>query len=245
MRGLVAGNWKASCSADDLASFRDWPRAIETGDRIEMFIAVPTLYIERAKSCFPSYIKVGAQDASIFERGSHTGEVCAEMLRECGVEHVILGHSERRTELGETNEAISLKINQVLKGGLRPVLCIGEPQKVRSEKKYIRYLKAQFEESLGSISSKEIDVAYEPAWAIGSGTVPSVGEIAEVVQEISSWMEEHRIKGRILYGGSVVPENAKEIARIGGIRGLLIGGASHSRQFIEIARIFSENFGHS
>lgn len=182
-------------------------------------------------------LKLGAQNCASFEQGAHTGDVAADMLKDAGCDYVILGHSERRQNQGETNAGVKMKAEIANKNDLTTIICVGETLEKREQGKANEVVGEQLDGSLSALSTPENTViAYEPVWAIGTGKTASLQDIQEMHEFIK---EKLAPKGdfRILYGGSVKPENAKDILSIESVNGALIGGASlKSDSFIEIAK---------
>ena len=173
---------------------------------------------------------IGSQTVSQFNEGSHTGEITAKMLAECGVNFCLVGHSERRTHNGESTEILIKQIANLLEFGIVPVLCIGESLQERQGGKYFEVLQHQL-----SVFQERCIVAYEPVWAIGSGLIPKMEEIVEVKNFIKSTCK----NAKVLYGGSATSGNIKEILNTG-VDGVLIGGASLK---IEEVKKFKEIVG--
>ena len=174
--------------------------------------------------------KLGAQNCFWEEKGPYTGEISPKMLKDLGVEYVIMGHSERRMHLGETDEMINRKLKAALKSGLRPVLCVGEKKGENSRK----IIESQLSLDLSGISKKDlrkIIIAYEPIWAIGTGNFCEPNKAAETLKFIKS-----KAKNMVLYGGSVDSKIADHYTK-NGFDGLLVGGASlNAKEFIKIAK---------
>ena len=167
-------------------------------------------------------IAMGGQDCHAQEEGAFTGDVSAKMLRQCGCEFVILGHSERREHHGETNEQVKAKAETALEHGLVPVICIGESAQEREGGNTLPVIERQIAESIPQ-SDEEMVIAYEPIWAIGSGKTPTLEEVAEVHDFIKKQLHKPL---PVVYGGSVKPANASEILAIDHVDGVLVGGAS-------------------
>lgn len=233
-RRLVGGNWKLMCDSGTLDMLGGLRRGQFRG--VDAFIAVPSIYIPLARGAFPDYVAVGAQDVSEYEEGAYTGEVSARMLREQGVRYVLLGHSERRLHLGESCERVQSKLQRCLGHGLRPVLCIGESSDCRRAGGHLGFLRDQLRRSVGSAGNIELDIAYEPVWAIGGDETASCDDIAEAAEHIRGWAEELQLRGRVLYGGAVSMENIDSIAAVQSIDGVLVGGSSLSAEFGRIAQ---------
>jgi triosephosphate isomerase len=244
---LIAGNWKM---------YKTGPEAVETAMELEklcsdvtdvdVMIAPTYLSLPLVSTTLrDSRIKVGAQNLYFENQGAFTGEVSAEMIKTAGAEYVIIGHSERRQYFGETDESVNKKIRAVIGSGLKPVLCIGETETDRDEEKTFPILDKQVSNGLKGLSFDELGnlvLAYEPVWAIGTGKTASVDQVDEVHQYLRSLLEklfskDFSGKARILYGGSVNPDNVKELMGIKDVDGALVGGASlDSDTFINIIK---------
>lgn len=174
-------------------------------------------------------INLGAQDCSASEKGAFTGDVSAAMVKDSGAEYVILGHSERRQFYHETDDVVAKKIDQAVRGKLIPILCIGESKEQRDKNEFKEFLRKQIENSIPqNLKIEQLILAYEPIWSIGTGVVPTCGEIAETLEFIrEELLKNKNISGfKILYGGSANAENSKEILETRNVDGLLVGGAS-------------------
>lgn len=224
MRTLIAANWKMHGMPDWVSKPEEFNRLLPYKDRrnLDVILCPPfTLIADLVRAANDTHIDIGGQNCHSEIEGAHTGEVSAEMLAACGAAFVIVGHSERRA-MGETDQVVRAKAVAAKRAGLTPIICVGEPLSVREACGAVEYVINQLVNSI----PKDIDgyvVAYEPIWAIGTGKVPSLSDIEEMHIEIS------RLVGsevQILYGGSVKPDNAKEILSLGSVNGALIGGAS-------------------
>ncbi len=217
---LVA-NFKAH--AVDIAAYVARLRQIEAG-RVELILAPSLLYLSRAGSAFP----LAAQDVSAFKEGAYTGEVSASMLQGLGVRYALIGHSERRRLLHENGTLLSEKFNRCVEGGIHPIVCVGETLSEHTAGMHLEAIERQIAEVFAESSFIPM-FAYEPVWAIGSGKIPSITSIQEVVALIKKIVP----KAKVLYGGSVNKENARAIGEI--TDGLLVGSASNNvENFIEI-----------
>lgn len=223
---MVAGNWKMNGSMTLLNTFVEGLNAESTLDTV---LCVPAPYFAAAAE--GKYI-LGAQDCSQFESGAHTGDVAVSMLIDLGVEYVIVGHSERRQDHSESNLVVAQKVQTVLKAGLLPILCVGEPLEVREAGQVNEFVFEQLHAVLAVCGKEFLDncvIAYEPIWAIGTGKTASPEQAQEVHkyirQEIVKW-NENAISTRLLYGGSVNASNAEALFAKPDIDGGLIGGAS-------------------
>jgi len=223
---MVAGNWKMNGSLALVKTFVD---DLENEQNIDIVLCVPSPYLAAAGK--GEYV-LGAQDCSQYEAGAHTGDSSTSMLKELGVEYVIVGHSERRQDHAESNDIVAQKVQQVLKEGLTPILCVGEPLEVRESGEVNAFVLAQLEavnQLCGSDFLNNCVIAYEPIWAIGTGKTASPEQAQEVHQyirsEIVKWNPEAEAT-RLLYGGSVNAKNAEALFAQPDIDGGLIGGAS-------------------
>jgi len=178
-----------------------------------------------------SVVKTGGQDCHAKNSGAHTGDISAEMLADAGCAFVIVGHSERRTDHGETDADVKAKALAVAEAGLTPIICIGETQALREAGETLKVLESQLRGSVPtSLTGAEQVVAYEPVWAIGTGLVPEIEDIREAHAHIRKVLTEMGVADadqvKLLYGGSVKPGNAKEILSVANVNGALVGGAS-------------------
>ena len=178
-----------------------------------------------------SVVKTGGQDCHAKSSGAHTGDISAEMLADAGCAFVIVGHSERRTDHGETDADVKAKALAVVEAGLTPIICIGETQAQREAGETLKVLESQLRGSVPtSLTGTEQVVAYEPVWAIGTGLVPEIEDIREAHAHIRKVLTEMGVADadqvKLLYGGSVKPGNAKEILSVANVNGALVGGAS-------------------
>jgi len=240
-QALVVGNWKMHGSADSVDTLLGG--LANTADFSGAQVAVCPTYVHLAQVvdyCRSLPIGVGAQDCSHVQSGAYTGEVAAQMLAEAGCDSVIVGHSERRQYHSESDSMIAAKIGAAIEAGLQPILCVGEALEQRESGEAERVVGAQLQGALQNQASLNgLVVAYEPVWAIGTGLTAT----PEQAQEMHAFIREQlaTIKGcdvsgtRILYGGSVKPDNAKALFENEDIDGALVGGASLKAQdFAEI-----------
>jgi triosephosphate isomerase (TIM) len=244
---LIAGNWKMNkTSADAVALAREVVAASGAQSDVEVVICPPFTALEGVAAAIDgSLVKLGAQNMHFEASGAFTGEVSAPMLRALFATHVILGHSERRTLFGETDELVNKKVLAALKNQLRPILCVGEVLAEREAGSTLKVVQAQTERALDGVSrelSASIVIAYEPVWAIGTGKVATTEQAQEVHGFIRGLLtklygEAAAQRVRILYGGSMKPANAPDLLSQKDIDGGLIGGASlESRSFTELIR---------
>ena len=223
---LVAGNWKMNGTAADLAEAR--AIAAGAGENVDVALCVPATLIERAVRALPGFA-IGGQDVHSTGSGAHTGDVSAMMLVDAGAKLTIVGHSERRADHGETNTDVRCKTEAAVAAGLDVILCIGESLAVREAGEAIAIVSLQLADSVPDTAAR-LTVAYEPIWAIGTGKVPSVGDIAAMHSALRARLVasfgDAGAAVRILYGGSVKASNAAEIFAIADVDGALVGGAS-------------------
>jgi triosephosphate isomerase (TIM) len=231
MKKLAAGNWKMNGTAGSLAEVVALLSA-HPDPACEMLLCPPTtLTAQMADLAKGSALHVGAQDCHAKPQGAHTGDISVAMLKDAGATHVILGHSERRTDHGETDALVRAKAEAAVDAGLVAIVCIGETEAEHDAGKTLAVIGAQLDGSIpGGSTAASLVIAYEPVWAIGTGRTPTLSEIAEVHSFLRG-----RLRGlvgaeaegvRILYGGSVKPSNAADIFAVPHVDGALVGGAS-------------------
>ena len=203
-----------------------------TANGPECLICPPTTILATAKAAVGDKpLKLGAQDCHTAEKGAHTGDISVAMLTDAGANYIIVGHSERRADHGETDAEVKAKAEAILAGGALPIICIGETLAQREANDTLRIISSQMAGSVPNANpAAKIVIAYEPVWAIGTGLTPTSEQIAEVHTAIRGHLKEQFGAGaediRILYGGSLNPKNADEILAIADVDGGLIGGAS-------------------
>ncbi len=246
IRPLVAGNWKMNGTRDALDELKAIAEGVPGVDAdISTLICPPAtlLYVATALAT-ESPLEIGAQDCHEAASGAHTGDISAEMIADCFGTHVIVGHSERRTDHDETDELIEAKAKAAYSAGLVAIVCIGETEAERKGGQTLNVLKRQLAGSVPEDATADNTViAYEPVWAIGTGLTPSVGDVEEAhafmrAQLVERFGEEGG-KMRILYGGSVKPGNAVELLGIANVDGALVGGASlKSADFLAICKAY-------
>ena len=209
----------------------------------DVVFCVPFTHICKAVSAAQGTgIEIGAQNAYFEESGAYTGEVSLEMLKDLGVSYVVLGHSERREIFGETDEMINKKVLKTLEAGLKPILCVGEKLEERKQDITIELVRLQTKVGLQGVSAaqmKEVVIAYEPVWAIGTGLVATneqAEEVCKAIREVLAEMYDQTTADgvRIQYGGSVNGGNAKDLFAMPNIDGGLVGGASLKEEFIDV-----------
>jgi triosephosphate isomerase (TIM) len=230
-RPYIVGNWKMHGTRAMLSEARAIDRAAERLMKAEVALAPPFTLIHATRK-EASLIGVGAQDCHAADGGAHTGDISAAMLKDAGAGFVIVGHSERRADHGETDADVKAKAESALAATLGVIVCVGETEAERDAGKAEKVVCKQLEGSLpeADASTGKITVAYEPVWAIGTGRTPTVEDIAAMHAAIRAKLGEIYGEGaaavRILYGGSVKPENAAEILAVPEVGGALVGGAS-------------------
>lgn len=209
---------------------------------VDVLIAPSFVSLESFRKNLSEKIEVSAQNLSQFDDGAFTGEVSTSMLKDIGVENVIIGHSERREKFFESNEIVNAKVKKALADDFHVILCLGEALEVKTENKEVDFVKDELLKSLHGIENlQNITIAYEPIWAIGTGKTCSAEDAEKMCREIRDIINKNygeiSKEIRILYGGSVKPSNAREILSEENIDGVLVGGASLDVEgFIEIIK---------
>ncbi|MDH3195392.1 MAG: triose-phosphate isomerase [Hyphomicrobiales bacterium] len=232
MRKLIAGNWKMNGIAADLGEARDIADgARNVGRDVTVMICPPATLIDRmAGMAVGTPLQIGGQDCHAGQSGAHTGDISAEMLADAGASAVIVGHSERRADHGESDAAVRAKAEAAARAGLTAIICVGETEAERDAGVAPSIVEAQLDGSVPQLNPSGLVIAYEPVWAIGTGKTATADDIAAMHHHIRSWLA-----GRfgadgsqiaILYGGSMKPANAAGILAIADVNGGLIGGAS-------------------
>jgi len=232
---LIAGNWKMHKTVEEAEQFIQalLPR-VSTAEGVDVAICPAyTALAAMVDSTRGSRVAVYAQNMHQADHGAFTGEVSAAMLNELGVHGVILGHSERRELFGETDKALAQKVPAALEAGLLTVLCVGETEEERERGDTERKLRHQVQEDLARVDTErlgEVVIAYEPIWAIGTGQVATSDQAQEAIAFVRALVadrsREQARRTRILYGGSVKPDNAAELLALADVDGALVGGAS-------------------
>ena len=232
---IVAGNWKMNFTTSKAETFvKEMKDKINT-DAVEVVLCVPYLDLYAVKTILAgTHIKLGAQNMHYMDEGAYTGEISGRMLGELGVPYVIIGHSERRERFGETDTTVNLKALKALEHKITPIICVGESQKQRKQNRTAGVLRKQINFALDEFTPLQVSsvvIAYEPIWAIGTGetaTSQQADEACELIrtQVRNQFGHDAAEKVRILYGGSVGPDNAKELFNMQNIDGGLVGGAS-------------------
>jgi len=226
-RQLIAGNWKMNgLKADGLGLARDIAARARAGTpACDLLVCPPaTLIAAVGEVIAGSGVALGGQNCHAAEKGAHTGDVSAEMLKDAGCGYVIVGHSERRQNCGETDAVVNGKVAAAWRAGLVAILCVGETRAEREAGRAKDVVSGQLRGSLPEgADSARVVIAYEPVWAIGTGLTPTLADIEEIHRAIRAAIPSG---ARILYGGSVNPKNAAEILGLDGVDGALVGGAS-------------------
>ena len=244
IRPLIAGNWKMNGLKASAAEFDAMlAGAPEVAGKADLLVCPPATLIARfaEKAGSSTCLAVGAQDCHPEASGAHTGDISAEMLTDAGAKAVIVGHSERRADHGESDVLVRQKAEAAWRAGLVAIVCIGETLEQRDGGQTLKICSGQLDGSLpDGTRSRNIVVAYEPVWAIGTGLTPTPGDVEQIHRFIRELLTK-RFNGegaaiRILYGGSVKPSNARELLAVPNVNGALIGGASlKAADFLAIA----------
>lgn len=245
-RPLVAGNWKMNGLKAALAEIEAMAQGYDEGlrARIDLLVCPPATLVAAAAGLAAGRIALGGQDCHPKASGAHTGDVSAEMLADAGATHVIVGHSERRTDHAEADAIVKAKAEAGLRAGLVAIVCVGETEAERRSGRTLDVVGGQIAGSLPEgATAANLVIAYEPVWAIGTGLTPTAGDVAEVHGFIRAALGE-RLGGegagvRLLYGGSVKPSNAVELMGVANVDGALVGGASlTAKDFLGIAAAY-------
>ena len=230
-RPYIVGNWKMHGTRSMLSEARAIDRAAERLMKVEVALAPPFTLIHATRK-EAGLIGVGAQDCHAADGGAHTGDVSAAMIKDAGADFVIVGHSERRADHGETDSDVKAKANSALAAGLDVIVCVGETEAERDAGEAERVVARQLDGSLPETdnAADKVTVAYEPVWAIGTGRTPTVEDVAamhrSIRQKLVAIYGDEAAGVRILYGGSVKPDNAAELLAADEVGGALVGGAS-------------------
>ncbi|HEV3241883.1 MAG TPA: triose-phosphate isomerase [Methyloceanibacter sp.] len=234
IRPLVAGNWKMHGLSASLAELRSLQALLTQGPHVaaDIMLCPPATLLAQARYVLTdSAVMLGAQDCHPNAEGAHTGDISAEMLADAGAAAVIVGHSERRNDHGETDAVVAAKAAAAHRSGLTAIICVGETAAQRRDGATLNIVERQLDGSLPALATAHNTViAYEPVWAIGTDWTPTPRDVAAV----HSFIRERLGKAlgaaggelRILYGGSVKPNNARELLAVGNVNGALVGGAS-------------------
>lgn len=245
---IIAANWKMNMTVSEAEAFLStFLHELGSEGGVDVVIIPPFTALSKVSEILSrgQQAKLGAQNMHAEKSGAFTGEISAQMLRELYVRYVVLGHSERRTLFGETDEVVNRKVRSAIDAALRPIVCIGETLEQRDAGQVESVLRRQLEGSLHGLSARELSdtvLAYEPVWAIGTGRTATPDQAQDAHAFIRKTIGEHwdaatAEKVRIQYGGSVKPQNAAELLHAPDIDGALVGGASlEPRGFAEIVK---------
>jgi triosephosphate isomerase len=234
-RPLIAGNWKMNLKRDEAVNLARGVGAAAGDGEVDVLVCPSFVYLDAVSQAVQgSKVAVGGQDVYFEEKGAFTGETSTGMLKEVGCSYVILGHSERRNVIGEDDALINQKLLAALAAGLTPILCVGELLEEREGNKTKEVVQSQMDGSLAGVTEEQIAqcvIAYEPVWAIGTGKTASPEQAQEVHADLRTLLATRYNQAiadgvRILYGGSVKPENAAQLMACPDIDGALVGGAS-------------------
>lgn len=232
---VIAGNWKMNKTMQEVQQFMKEVKDVQTTEHTEAIVCAPfpylTTLVSEAKG---SNIKIAAQTMHFEENGAFTGEVSPMMLKDIGVSHVVLGHSERREYYNETDESVNKKVLAAFRHQLRPIVCVGETLEQREANETLSHIKSQVEQALKGVAEEEIVqtiIAYEPIWAIGTGKTASsedANDVCRHIRQVVAKLASPEVAEQVVvqYGGSVKPENIEELLATSDIDGALVGGAS-------------------
>ena len=248
IRPLVAGNWKMNGLQVSLDEFDQMGAGNDVALRrlVDLMICPPaTLVSALAHAAIGQAVMIGGQDCHSKDSGAHTGDISAAMLADAGATAVIVGHSERRADHGETDAMVRAKAEAAHRNGLLAIICVGETRAEREAGKTLAIVRRQLKGSVpDGMTARDIVVAYEPVWAIGTGLTPTAKDVEEVHALIRADLKklvgkDEAAKTRIIYGGSVKPSNAKELMAVANVDGALVGGASlKADDFLGIAAAY-------
>ena len=224
---LIIANWKMAIDKHGVEAFKaDWnSRPPMTG--VDVVVAPPAPYLSMVSGL--TGVSLCGQTVSENDMGAHTGEIAAAMLSDVGCQYVIVGHSERRQHQGETNAIVAQKAKRAQLAGLTPVVCVGEPSHIRAAGNAASYVRDQVLSSCDDLSDGLV-IAYEPVWAIGSGEAASADVASSMHLDIKTALADRYPDLRVIYGGSVKPDNCAAFTTAEGVDGLLVGGASLSAE---------------
>tara|TARA_R110002020_G_scaffold6295_23_gene26408 strand:- start:3503 stop:4258 length:756 start_codon:yes stop_codon:yes gene_type:complete len=231
---LIAGNWKMNGLRGSLEELAALASLLTTGEAPRAIVVIcppATILSDVVHQGATAGIQAGGQDCHAESHGAHTGDISAGMLADAGAQYVIVGHSERRADHGETDAQVRAKAEAAIGAGLKPIICVGELEAQRDSGEAENVVAAQLAASIPDAASQhEVIVAYEPVWAIGTGRTPTIQDIASmhgaIRAQLTARFPEKGPTMRILYGGSLKPQNAREILAVENVNGGLVGGAS-------------------
>ncbi len=248
-RPLIAGNWKMSKTSSQAVELVEGLAALVTGSAVDIVVCPPfTALVAVGGIIKNTDIRLGAQNMHWEEQGAYTGEIAPAMLTDLGCQYVIIGHSERRQYFAETDATVNLKVKAALKHNLLPIVCVGETLQQREQGLTEQLIATQVQEAIKALQPEQIanlTFAYEPIWAIGTGQTADGAEANRICGLIRSILGQVSLEGaskvRILYGGSVKPENFAGFATQPEVDGALVGGASlKAEQFAQIIKVATE-----
>ncbi len=242
---VIAGNWKMHKNGVEVTQFMDKVvENLDITDQVEAIVCAPFPYLQQiVEKAHRSHLKVAAQTMHFADEGPFTGEVSPMMLRDIGVSHVIIGHSERREFFNETDETVNKKVHASFAHKLTPIVCVGETLEQREGEETFSHIQYQVEQALADVSPKQVShiiIAYEPIWAIGTGKTATNSEANDVCKHIRGviaglYSKEVAEQVVIQYGGSVNPDNINHLLAMSDIDGALVGGASlEASSFIKL-----------
>ncbi|KAL1489655.1 hypothetical protein ABEB36_013599 [Hypothenemus hampei] len=237
---VVGGNWKMNGTKSQINEILAFLKQGPLNESTEIIVGVPAIYLDHVKSNAPANVEVAAQNCYKVDKGAFTGEISPVMLKDIGVNWVILGHSERRQIFQESDELVAEKVSFALSNGLRVIACIGETLQEREAGKTEEVVFRQTQAIANKIKDwYDVVIAYEPVWAIGTGKTATPQQAQEVHQALRQWISQNISPDvansiRIQYGGSVTGANAQELASQPDIDGFLVGGASLKPEFVNI-----------
>ena len=241
---IIAGNWKMNYCVNKAEDFVSEIKDAINTDEVDVVICPNFVSLDRLSDLLDgTNIKLGAQNVHTEDKGAYTGETSVNMLAAVGVQYCIVGHSERRQYFAETNEIVNKKAKKLLEKDINPIVCVGETLEERESNTMFDVVEKQVRESLDGIEEaqmkRNVVIAYEPIWAIGTGktaTAEQANEMCKFIREVVAKMYNDSVAEalRIQYGGSVKPSNANEILNMSDIDGALVGGASLTNDFVAI-----------
>lgn len=245
-RPLVAGNWKMNGTKASLEELKVMAAACDSAltQKLDVLVCPPATLVDAAVSASGGKLAIGGQDCHMKASGAHTGDIAAQMLADLGARYCIVGHSERRADHGESSETVASKAAAAIGAGLTAIICVGETREQRESGSTLEVIGSQLTGSIpAEADAANMVIAYEPVWAIGTGLTPTPADVAEVHAFIREALNAELGAGgaavRILYGGSVKPENAAELMAVGNVNGALVGGASlKASDFMGIAAVY-------
>jgi triosephosphate isomerase len=251
IRPLIAGNWKMNLDHVEAIHLTQQLGVLlraNAHDHVDVLVLPPAVDLRSVSSIIDAdrlSLVLGAQHASSFDSGAYTGEISVAMLKRLGVKYVLVGHSERRQMFHMDNSVVAATFDAVRRGGLTPIVCVGESGEVRESGEHESFVSEQVHSALGATNDGEVVIAYEPIWAIGTGASAETAQIAEMAAVLRRALPSGlRESTPVLYGGSIRASNAGEIARHGAVNGFLVGGASvKAEEFVEIVAAANDCYG--